>query len=55
MQFNRDGNNCQFICVQMDELCEESSEAYKAGYKTIAEISKERIRREELKFVKELR
>ena len=44
MQFNRDGNNCQFICVQMDELCEESSEAYKAGYKTIAEISKERIR-----------
>ena len=29
----------------MDELCEESSEAYKAGYKTIAEISKERIRR----------
>lgn len=45
MQFNRDGNNCQFICVQMDELCEESSEAYKAGYKTIAEISKERIRR----------
>ena len=45
MQFNRDGNNCQFICVQMDELCEESSEAYRAGYKTIAEISKERIRR----------
>lgn len=54
MLFNRDGNNCQFICVQMDELCEENSEAYKAGYKTIAEISKERIRRAGAKIRKEV-
>ena len=46
MQLNKeDGGNRQFICVQMPELCDENSEAYKAGYKTIAEISKERIRR----------
>ena len=31
--------------MQLPELCDENSEAYKAGYKTIAEISKERIRR----------
>ena len=54
MQFNRDGNNCQFICVQMDELCEENSEAYKAGYKTISEISKERIRRAGARIRKEV-
>lgn len=35
----------KFILVQLPELCNENSEAYKAGYKTIAEISKERIRR----------
>lgn len=35
----------QFICVQMPEPCDEKSEAYKAGYKNIADISKERIRR----------
>jgi adenine-specific DNA-methyltransferase len=40
-----DGGNRKFICVQLLELCDENSEAYKAGYKTIAEISKERIRR----------
>ena len=45
MFLNKDGKNRKYICVQMDELCEESSEAYRAGYKTIAEISKERIRR----------
>lgn len=46
MQLNKeDGGNRQFICVQMPELCDENSEAYKAGYKTIAEISKDRIRR----------
>ncbi|MCH7754941.1 site-specific DNA-methyltransferase [candidate division KSB1 bacterium] len=37
--------NRKFICVQLPEKCDESSEAYKAGYKTIAEIGKERIRR----------
>lgn len=40
-----DGGNRKFICVQLPELCDEKSEAYKAGYTTIAEISKERIRR----------
>lgn len=40
-----DGGNREFICVQLPELCEEKSEAHKAGFKTIADISKERIRR----------
>ncbi len=40
-----DGGNRQLIMVQLPESCEEKSEAFKAGYKTIAEISKERIRR----------
>jgi len=40
-----DGGNRKFICVQLAEPCEEESEAYKAGFKTIADIGKERIRR----------
>ncbi len=40
-----DGGNRKFICVQLPEKCEENSEAFKAGYKTISEIGKERIRR----------
>lgn len=40
-----DGGNRAFLMVQLPELCDEQSEAFKAGYKTIAEISKERIRR----------
>ena len=40
-----DGANRNFIMVQLSEVCDEKSEAFKAGYKTIAEISKERIRR----------
>lgn len=40
-----DGGNRKFILVQLPELCDENSEAYKANYKTIADISKERIRR----------
>lgn len=40
-----DGGNRKFIMVQLPEPCEENSEAYKAGYKTIADIGKERIRR----------
>ena len=35
----------KFIMVQLPELCDEKSEAYKAGYKNICEIGKERIRR----------
>ncbi len=46
MQLNaEDGGNRRFIMVQLPEPCDEKSEAYKAGYKTIAEIGKERIRR----------
>lgn len=46
MQLNaEDGGNRKFICVQLPELCDETSEAYKAGYKTICEIGEERIRR----------
>jgi len=46
MQLNaEDGGNRQFIMVQLPEACDENSEAFKAGYKTIAEIGKERIRR----------
>jgi adenine-specific DNA-methyltransferase len=40
-----DGGNRKFILVQLPEPCDEESEAFKAGYKTIADISKERIRR----------
>ena len=40
-----DGGNRKFIMVQLPEPCLKKSEAFKAGYKTIAEISKERIRR----------
>ena len=46
MQLNaEDGGNRRYICVQLPELCGEKSEAYKAGYKNICEIGKERIRR----------
>ncbi len=45
--------NRQFICVQLPELCDEKSEAYKAGYKTICEIGKERIRRAGAKILDE--
>lgn len=41
----RDSGNRKFIMVQLPEQCDEKSEAYKAGYSNIAEISKERIRR----------
>ena len=46
MQLNKeDGGKRKFICVQLPEPCKEKSEAFKAGYKTIADIAKERIRR----------
>ena len=46
MQLNaEDGGNRRFILVQLPEVCDEKSEAYKAGYKNICEIGKERIRR----------
>lgn len=55
MQLNaEDGGNRKFIMVQLPEPCDEKSEAYKAGYKTIAEIGKERIRRAGAKIKAEL-
>lgn len=46
MKFNaEDGGHRKFIIVQLPEPCDEKSEAYKAGYKNICEIGKERIRR----------
>jgi adenine-specific DNA-methyltransferase len=41
----KDSGNRKFICAQLPEKCDENTEAFKAGYKTIAEIGKERIRR----------
>ena len=49
MQINaEDEGNRRFIMVQLPEPCAEDSEAFRAGYKTIADISKERIRRADL-------
>lgn len=46
MDLNKeDGGNRKYICVQLPELCDDKSEAFNAGYKTIADIAKERIRR----------
>lgn len=54
MQLNaKDGGHRKFIMVQLPEPCDEKSEAYKAGYKTICDIGKERIRRAGTKIVSE--
>ena len=49
-----DGGNRKFIMVQLPEKCDEKSEAYKAGFKTICEIGKERIRRAGQKIKEEI-
>lgn len=55
MQLNaEDGGNRRFIMVQLPEETAEDSEAYKAGYKNICEIGKERIRRAGAKIKEEL-
>ena len=54
MQLNaEDGGNRKFICVQLPEVCDEKSEAYKAGYKTICDIGMERIKRAGKKILEE--
>lgn len=54
MQLNaEDGGNRHFILAQLPEVCDEKSEAYKAGYKNICEIGKERIRRAGTKILGE--
>ncbi len=56
MQLNaEDGGNRRYIMVQLPEPTDEKSEAFKAGYKSIAEIGKERIRRAGEKIVDELK
>lgn len=46
MQLNlQDNGNRKYISVQLPELCDEKSVAYKYGYKTISEITRERLRR----------
>ena len=54
MQLNKEDNGSRkFICVQLPEPTDETDEAYNAGYKTIADISKERIRRAAQKIEEE--
>ncbi len=54
MQLNaEDGGNRKWICVQLPEKCKEDTEAVKAGFTTIADIAKERIRRAGKKIQKE--
>ena len=48
-----DGGNRKFIMVQLPEPCDKKSDAFKAGYKTIAEIGKERVRRAAKKIADE--
>lgn len=55
MDLNKKDGGCRkFILVQLPEHCDEKSEAYKSGYKTIADIAKERIRRVIQKINKEI-
>ena len=51
---SEDGGNRKYVLVQLPELTEENSEAYKAGYKNICEIGKERIRRAGKKILEEM-
>ena len=53
LQNAEDGGNRKFIMVQLPEATDEKSEAYKAGYKNICEIGKERIRRAGTKIQQE--
>lgn len=55
MQYNaKAAGHLKFIMIQLPEICEEGSEAFKAGYKTIADIAKERIHRAGKKIRNEL-
>lgn len=51
----QDRGNRKFICVQLPEPCDENSVTFKAGFKTIADIGKERIRRVIQKIKKEIK
>jgi adenine-specific DNA-methyltransferase len=51
----QDKKNRKFILIQLPELCDKESQAYKAGYETIADICKERLRRAAKKIKEESR
>ncbi|MBE7047728.1 MAG: site-specific DNA-methyltransferase, partial [Ruminococcaceae bacterium] len=54
MQLNaEDGGKRRFICVQIPELCEEDTDAYKEGYRNLCEIAEERLRRTGKKILEE--
>ena len=54
MQLNaEDGGNRNYICVQLDEKTDKKSEAYKAGYESIFDITRERIKRAAAKIKQE--
>ncbi|MGC2234951.1 MAG: site-specific DNA-methyltransferase [Pyrinomonadaceae bacterium] len=55
MELNKDGANRKFICVQIDEkIIDDKSEAFRADFRKISEITAERIRRASKKIEKEL-
>lgn len=55
MQMNADkGSHIKYVMVQLPEVCDGKGTAYKAGYKTICEIGKERIRRAGAKIKEEV-
>lgn len=54
-QNRQDKKNRKFILIQLPELCDKESQAYKAGFETIADICKERIRRAAKKIKEESR
>lgn len=55
LELNRDGGNIKFICVQLQDPTPKDSESFKAGYKDICEIGKERIKRAAKKIKDELK
>lgn len=50
-----DGGNRRFVMIQLPEPCDKNSEAFKLGYSTIADISKERIRRAGTRILDEIK
>jgi len=56
MDFNKqEGRNLKYICIQLPEKCDENSDAFKAGFNTIADIAKERIKRASNQINKEIK
>lgn len=51
---SQDNGNRKFICVQLPELTDNNSDPFKSGFKNIADVSKERIKRAAIKIIKEI-